>query len=388
MSTPLLLTTDAPFRALIDRAQSAPEIALDCEFHGEKRYRPTLYLVQIEALGEAVAVDATRVDLRPLAALLESPAVNKLFHAGREDVRLLAKATGASEVRAILDTQVAAAFLGHGLTIGYARLVKALLDVELDKGSQFTDWSRELTAEQVDYALNDVRYLPKLARVLVAQLEERGRLEWALEASRAMGASALTEPDPSKLYRKISGFASLNPAQLGALRELAIWRDRIAAAENCRPEGVASDPGLKQLALRPPSKSGQLRGMRGLGLGASDRFWPGLRDAIARGAAEPEPPVVFSDVDPRVESMVALLGAVRRVVAVEHDLAPELLASTADLRSLAEWQLGGRDGSPGVEALGGWREPLIGRPLLDTLSGDISVRVSPASASGLALMRA
>ena len=42
----------------------------------------------------------------------------------------------------MFDTQVAAAFLGYGLTIGYAKLVKELLDVELDKSNQFTDWSR------------------------------------------------------------------------------------------------------------------------------------------------------------------------------------------------------------------------------------------------------
>jgi ribonuclease D len=384
----LLLTEDAPFRAFVDRARGSTEIALDCEFHGEKRYRPTLYLVQINVGGEALAVDASRVDLRPLAEVLVNPGIRKLFHAGREDVRLLAKATGAASVEAVLDTQIAAAFLGHGLTIGYARLVKALLDVELDKGSQFTDWSRELTDEQVDYALNDVRYLPPVASRLVAELSGRGRLEWALEASRTMGVAALTEPDPRRLYRKISGFASLGPVQLGVLRELAMWRDGIAASENCRPEGVASDPGLKQLALRPPTKSAQLRGMRGLGMGASERYWPGLREAMARGAAEPEPAVAISEIDPRVESIVALLGAVRRVVAMEHDLAPELLASSAELRSLAEWQIAGRTSStPEVDALVGWREGLIGGPLLDTLSGNVSIRVAAASPSGLELTR-
>jgi ribonuclease D len=355
MPASLLLTDDAPFRALVERAASATEIALDCEFHGEKRYRPTLYLVQINVGGESLAVDASRVDLRPLAGVLVNPGIRKLFHAGREDVRLLAKASGASEVAGILDTQIAAAFLGHGLTIGYARLVKALLDVELDKGSQFTDWSRELTEEQVDYALNDVRYLPPVANRLVADLEQRGRLQWALEASRAMGAAALTEPDPRRLYRKISGFASLGPVQLGMLRELAMWRDQIAATENCRPEGVASDPGLKQLALRPPTKSSQLRGMRGLGMGASERYWPGLRDAMARGTAEPEPAVAFSEIDPRVESIVGVLGAVRRVVAMEQDLAPELLASSAELRTLAEWQIGG-----GLPPLRTWRRSWAG----------------------------
>ena len=116
-----LLTSNAPFLELVQRARDSSEISLDCEFHGEKRYRPTLYLVQIGVGDEVVAVDPARVDLKPLRPLLEDPKLPKLFHAGREDVRLLARATGAGEVAGVFDTQVAAAFLGYGLTIGYGR---------------------------------------------------------------------------------------------------------------------------------------------------------------------------------------------------------------------------------------------------------------------------
>jgi ribonuclease D len=389
MASSLLMTEDAPFLALVERARGATEIALDCEFHGEKRYRPTLYLVQINVLDESVAVDASRVDLRPLGEILTDSRVRKLFHAGREDVRLLVKATGVSDVRGVFDTQVAAAFLGHGATIAYARLVKALLGVELDKGSQFTDWSRALSDDQIDYALNDVRHLPGVAHRLLAELENKGRVDWALEASQSMAQAALTEPDPRRLYRKVSGFASLSPVQLGMLRELAMWRDRTAASENCRPEGVASDPGLKQLALRPPTKHGQLRGMRGLGIGGAERYWPGLRDSLERGAAEPEPPVTIPETDVRVDSIITLLGAVRRVVAIEHDIAPELLATSAELRALAEWHLSGAEGPATVlEALADWRQALIARPLLDTLGGKIAVKVAASTASGLELTSA
>jgi ribonuclease D len=388
MPSPLLLTDDGPFLALVERARSAAEISLDCEFHGEKRYRPTLYLVQLGVEGEVAAVDPTKVDLRPLREVLESDKIRKLFHAGREDIRLLARATGAGDILGVFDTQVAAAFLGHGLTVGYARLVKELLGVDLDKSNQFTDWSRELTAEQVDYALNDVRFLPRAAALLLTELERRGRLEWALEASRAASIHALTNADPRKLYRKISGFATLGATELGRLRELAMWRDAVAEAENCRPDSVANDAGLKQLALRPPAKQGQLRGMRGVGIGGSERWWQGLRDAIAKGNAEPEPAPPSFEADPRVESIAQLLGAVRRVVAMEHDVAPDLLASAADLRALAEWQLAGRQApAPELDVLSGWRGPLLGELLVETLSGNVSLQVGPASPSGLTLVR-
>ncbi len=382
-ATPTLLANDDTFRALLERAFSVGEISLDCEFHTERRYRPTLYLVQLNVAGELVAVDPRRVDLRPLREVLESSSVQKIFHAGREDLRLLVAATDATDVNEALDTQVAAAFLGHGPSVGYAKLVKDVLDVDLDKSNQYTDWSGQLTADQIEYALNDVRHLPELGTLLRAELAERGRLDWALQACRAATVRALANPDPRRLYRRISGAAKLNSVELGILRELAIWRDEIASAENSPPESIASDAALKQLACRPPSKDAGLRGMRGVGAGASRRYWAAFEEAVARGRAEPEPVLTFGT-DARVEAIVALLGAVRRVASIDHDIAGEMLASTAELRSLVEWHLAGKPASEETpELLVDWRNALIGKLLAETLEGNVAVKVAASSASGL-----
>ncbi|HTJ80477.1 MAG TPA: HRDC domain-containing protein [Polyangiaceae bacterium] len=386
MASPLLLTRDEELEDLLGRVGVPARVSLDCEFHGEKRYRPALYLVQLGIGDEYVCVDAVRVDLKPLRALLESADVQKVVHAGREDLRLLTRASGATRVAGVFDTQIAAAFLGYGLTVGYAPLVKDLLDVELDKSNQFTDWSRSLTQQQIEYALNDVRYLTPVATLLRDALEQRGRLDWALEASAVASAAALVDPDPRLLYRKVNGFAKLRESELGRLRELAAWRDSIAAAEDCRPESVMNDAALKQLAVAPPSKPAQLRGARGVGIGGSEKWWTSLRAAIALGDAEPEPRPRFTDPDPRVESMALLLGVVRRVIATEQDVAAELLASTPELRTLAEWRLGGESAPPRhLDVLVGWRKQLIGDCLLATVNGELVVTVAPDSPSGLLL---
>jgi ribonuclease D len=94
--------------------------------------------------------------------------------------------------------------------------------------------------------------------------------------------------------------------------------------------------------------------------------------------------LTFGDTDVRVEAIVALLGAVRRIASIDHDIAAEMLASTAELRSLAEWHLAGKPASDETpELLVDWRNELIGKLLAETLAGNVAVRVEVSSASGL-----
>jgi ribonuclease D len=79
----------------------------------------------------------------------------------------------------VFDTQVAAGLLGFPAQIGYAELVRQLLGVELAKGHARTDWARRpLSAEQLAYAADDVRYLPALAALLAERLTAAGRRGW------------------------------------------------------------------------------------------------------------------------------------------------------------------------------------------------------------------
>ena len=68
-------------------------------------------------------------------------------------------------VQPVFDTQIAAALAGHPAQVGYAELARRLLGVELAKAHTRADWSRRpLSAEQQEYALDDVRHLAACAR--------------------------------------------------------------------------------------------------------------------------------------------------------------------------------------------------------------------------------
>lgn len=383
---PSFVPSDAKFLELLPRIQCEQTLYLDCEFHTEGRYHPKLCLVQLAFGSELWALDAQHVDLRPLASVLQSPAITKVLHDGRQDLPILARATGVDEVRAVFDTQIAAAFVGYGSSVGYAALIQQICAVELDKSLQMSDWSRALSDAQLEYALDDVRYLPKAYAALCESLSNHGRFEWALEACAEAAERALSRPDPDKLYRRVASSSRLNSGQLGILRELAKWRDHVAEALNKPAPSVANDLALKAMAVRPPRDLAGLNSVRGLGVGRNQPWARQLLEAIALGQTRPEPKtrqVLTREQEVWLDGATLLLGVARRFVATSENIATELLADQSELRALAEWQLLKPPTRPDLSVLRGWRQAVIGNLLLAVLFGEAAFRVDSNGASGL-----
>lgn len=383
-----VISTQAEFDALVGRLRGRPEIAVDCEFHGEGRYHPELCLVQLASGPEIVALDPFALDLAPLGEVLADSSVAKLFHAAENDIPLLAKATG-RPVSNVFDTQIAAAFAGHGSAPSYTGMVERLRGVALSKGSRFTDWAaRPLSPEQVSYALDDVRYLPGVAASLREELGRRGRLGWAAMAMEEMVAKSLAPRDRSRLYLKLGRLKGLSPRQLAVLREAADWRDRRAASTNRPVQSVAPDQALLQLAYEPPrteAEVGRIRGLQRIGGGAA-----GLLAAVRRALELPDadcPPAAEAGArDERAETVSSLLSTALRVRAGELGIAPSVIAGREQLDQLAAWHFAGRAGSPPeVVRPGGWRRDAAGEMLLSILDGRDSLRVSADRPGGVVI---
>lgn len=288
-----MISTQADFQALLGRLRGQPQIAIDCEFHGEGRYYPQLCLVQLSSGGEVVAIDPFKIDLTPLGEVLADASVLKVFHAAENDLPLLAHVTG-QPVRNVFDTQIAAAFVGHGAGPAYTVLVERLCGVTLSKRSRFTDWgARPLSEERVAYALEDVRHLLNVAGALRKELVQRGRLQWAVMAIEDMVAKALAPRDRSLLYLRLGPLKEMSSRQLAVLREVADWRDRRAAGINRPPQSLAPDEALFQMAFEPPRTAadvGRLRGLQRVGNGVGS-----LLAAVRRALDLPDadcPPVI------------------------------------------------------------------------------------------------
>jgi len=361
---------------LSDRARATGRLGLDAEFMGEGRYRALLCLVQ-------VAVDdengGTRVEILDpiegfepgeLRAVLADPSIEKVVHAGRQDVAILRR-TWATEVRNLFDTQIAAGFAGHGAQTGYGALLADVLGRRLAKSASFTRWDRRpLSEEQLTYAREDVADLLALATALQDELRASGRLEWAHEECRALEDSS-DDRDPDEAWRRLPRVARLRPRERSVARELAAWRERTAAAED-RPVGsVLSDAALVELARRQPGDRRGLDQIRGLHGRIANRRGADLLAAVARGR-DAEPPALDGVRPPLNESgdapLIALAEALIRARALEAGLAYELVATRADLNQVIAAARRG-DAEPDVRTLRGWRRDLVGDELLELLDG-------------------
>ena len=159
-------------------------LAVDTEAMGLVHGRDRLCLVQITDGQDRVAcirIALGQHEAPRLKQLMESPAVEKVFHFARFDVAALASGL-AIDVHPVFCTKIASRLARtytprHGLK----DLVQELVGVELDKSSQSSDWGRveELSEAQLTYAANDVRYLLPARQRLEVMLRREGRWDLA-----------------------------------------------------------------------------------------------------------------------------------------------------------------------------------------------------------------
>lgn len=378
------ITDGAGLETLCKQLRSSRRIGLDTEFVGEDSFVPKLELIQVAAQDIAAVIDFPAVQahgsLAPLWDVICDPRVEKIVHAGRQDLDLFALHAGQLP-KPFFDTQVAAAMLGFGAQVAYANLVQRIHGTRLAKAHTFTNWSaRPLSTEQISYAAEDVQFLLPLHTHLQRRLEALGRTEWVREEfSRLETAVTEKSKDPLERFQRIRGWDSLKPRQAAVLRDLAAWRETEARRRNVPRGRVMRDEVLLQLARHPPANVEALRGLRGLHGAEVDRTGEQLIATIRASLALPPSawPQVLRDRKPEPESigLVELLQAVLKARAAEAEIAPTLLATSADLQALVEAKEKQR--TPDLPVLRGWRRELVGDLLLQILNGAVTVSVDP-----------
>ena len=162
-------------------------IAVDTETMGLSFDRDRLCLVQVSfgdknahlvQLGGTLGYQANN-----LKKLLRNSKVTKIFHYARFDVAMLKKYLGVL-CNSVYCTKIASKLARtytdrHGLK----ELCKELLNVEISKQQQSSDWGKNIISKnQINYAANDVLYLHEIKQKLDEILERENRIKLAYSA--------------------------------------------------------------------------------------------------------------------------------------------------------------------------------------------------------------
>ena len=181
MSNYQLFQNDLPTQVL---KSFKGDISIDTETLGLNIKRDRLCLVQLRNESNK-KIYLIKFDSKPfiknsknLKILMENKSLTKIFHYARFDVAILKENLNIN-VKNIFCTKVASKLTRtYSSKHGLKDLVKEILNIELDKNEQTSDWGKKkLTKQQIQYAINDILYLSKLKNDMEEKLLDLKRLK-------------------------------------------------------------------------------------------------------------------------------------------------------------------------------------------------------------------
>src|SRR5437588_12136859 len=168
---------------LPDLTRYTDSVAIDTETMGLHPHRDRLCVVQMsngDGSADVIQIAKDQRDAPNLKALLANPKITKIFHFARFDIGMLYHAFGVMP-QPVYCTKIASRLSRtytdrHGLK----DLVREVLNVDLSKQQQSSDWgSDNLSEAQLAYAASDVLHLHALRERLDAMLSRDRRSDLA-----------------------------------------------------------------------------------------------------------------------------------------------------------------------------------------------------------------
>lgn len=256
---PIWITSNDDLASYCQAWQQQDFICLDTEFVRTSTFYPKTGLVQVADDQACYLIDPLEIsDWSSFADLLRDSSVVKVFHACSEDLEVCHRLTGTIP-SPVADTQIGAALASLGGIMGFQRLVKAVLDIDIDKGETRSDWlQRPLRPQQIQYAVADVYFLHQCYGRLKTLLTDMNRLAWWQEdCARLIELGQISE-DYSQQYRKVKLAWKLRPQEQYILQQLACWREKTARIWNVPRSQVVADNVLWNMARFQPEHQGDL----------------------------------------------------------------------------------------------------------------------------------
>jgi len=365
------IDTPSELDRLLDILHNEPVIAVDTEGDSLYSYFEKVCLIQFSTPREDFLVDPLRVNICSLQPVFADQSIQKVFHAVEYDILSLKRDYDFTFAN-LFDTMLAARILGWP-RFGLGHLLAEHFDVKLNKQFQRYNWGkRPLSRRSLIYAHLDTHYLLPLRKLQIEALQAQNRLREAYEAFERKTSMEPTIKafDPDDFWR-IKGARELTPSQQAILRQLYIFRDKLARRLDRPPFKVLNDATLVRLTKIAPHTTADLKSIKGVGKKLVRYNGAEILKVIRNGADMPppdySPPNNHHPPDDHTLARYESLRHWRNELAAIRGVEPDVIISNNNLMNIARHNPRSLSALTRLEVLGSWQFETYGKTLLQVL---------------------
>jgi ribonuclease D len=244
-----LINKEEDLKNYIDILKNSKCLAIDTEFIRNNKYYPQLSLLQIcYNKQQAIIIDCLAIDnIDAIIDIIYDDNIIKIFHSCNQDLEIFYYKKQYLP-KNIFDTQIACLMLNYQKDISYEKMVKILLDVEIDKKLRTSNWTiRPLSKPQIKYAAMDVLYLYECYEIIKNKIQDTKKLDVLHNIFKKLEnpqrylpkleqqANKIILPEHSKEHKLI-------------INVLVAWRDNMAKKINIAKHLLLSNDIIKEIA--------------------------------------------------------------------------------------------------------------------------------------------
>jgi ribonuclease D len=336
--------TQPALNQLVEQIRTSEKIALDTEADSYHHYFEKVCLMQLTLDDRNFIIDPLcDIDMSLFLNLLSQKKL--VIHDAGYDLRIMRSSFAFRPHNEIFDTMAAAQLLGYE-KFGLTAMLESFFNIKMSKKGQRSDWSkRPLKSSQLQYAIDDTRFLIPLAEKLKDELIRLDRLHWHKQSCENVMRSAMqekTEQDNERVWR-IKGTSRLIPQQLQFIKTLWFWRDKLARKVDLPAFRIMGNDKIIKLALWLVSNPNvPLKKSPNLPRNCKGQRLQSLEKAILK--AKNTPPEKWPGPLKRPQNnyyrkdckeLITALRDERTKIADKLGIAPQTLASAATLTNIA-----------------------------------------------------
>ena len=246
----MLIYNNDQLKQFFLKSQKDKIIGIDTEFFRVSTYYPKLCLIQLANKTSSVIIDplSYNINLSLIRKILFSKEIIKIFHAAYQDIEILFNLFGKIP-KNIIDTQICLSEIGYSHSMGYAEACKNLLNVNINKKNQFIDWrKRPLEKEKIQYAIADVKYLPKLFLKINEKINIRQNIN-ILENHKKLFNEEIFRKKSEKAWEKLK-INTNNKYEIQKLKKICFLREELAKEKNMPVKKIITDQKIKLLCRK------------------------------------------------------------------------------------------------------------------------------------------